>query len=106
MSWPLILIVGAVIAAVFLLKRMSFVSTEVARQHLQQGGLVIDVRSAAEFRGDHLPGAINLPLDGLRKSVPARLQDKHQPLLVHCLSGGRSAIATTTTQRPGLCEGV
>lgn len=93
MDWTLILIVGGALAAMFLLKRMSFVSAEVARKHLAEGALVIDVRSPEEFRGGKVPGAINLPLGEVRTKIGQVAKDKQQPLLVHCLSGGRSAIA-------------
>ena len=93
MNWTLILIVGAVTAAVFALKRRSFVSPEVARQHLRQGALVIDVRSPGEFNSDHLPSAINLPLDEIETALPRRVTDKNQVLLLHCQSGMRSGVA-------------
>jgi phage shock protein E len=79
--------------AFFALKRMSFVSEETARQHLAQGALVIDVRSPEEFRSGHVPNAVNIPLGELRESLPLRVKDKNQVLLLHCLSGGRSGIA-------------
>lgn len=93
MDWTLILIVGGVVAAVFLLKRLSFVSAEIARKHLVEGALVIDVRSPEEFRSSKVPEAINIPLGEVRAKISERVKDKQQPLLVHCLSGGRSAIA-------------
>ena len=93
MDWTIALLAVAVIAAFFLLKRMSFVSAETARQQLANGALVIDVRSAEEFRSSKVRGAINLPLGELRERLPQQVKDKNQPLLVHCLSGGRSAIA-------------
>ena len=93
MDWTLVLIVGGAVLAMFLLKRMSFVSAEIARKLLADGALVIDVRSPEEFRSSKVPGAINIPLGEMRDSLPRRVKDKHQPLLVHCLSGGRSAIA-------------
>jgi phage shock protein E len=93
MDWTLILIVGGVVAAVFLLKRLSFVSAAIARKQLAEGALVIDVRSPEEFRSSKVPGAINIPLGEVRAKISERVKDKQQPLLVHCLSGGRSAIA-------------
>ena len=54
---------------------------------------MIDVRSPEEFQSGHIPAAINIPIGELRASLPRCLKDKSQPLLVHCLSGGRSAIA-------------
>ena len=93
MNWNWILIIGGGMAAVFLLKRMSFISPEAARQHLQQGALVIDVRSPGEFNSGHLPNAINIPLDGIETVLPRRVKDKNQMLLLHCLSGMRSGMA-------------
>ena len=93
MHWTIAIIVGAIMVAFFIMKRMSFVSEEAARKHLAQGALVIDVRSPEEFRGGHVPDAINLPLGGLHDSLPRRVKDKNQVLLFHCLSGGRSGIA-------------
>ena len=93
MNWTLLLIVGGVIAVVFVLKRMSLVSPDAARERLQQGALVVDVRSAEEHRSRHLPGAVNIPLGELQESLPRRVTDKNQVLLLHCRSGTRSGIA-------------
>ena len=93
MDWTIAIIVGAVVVAFLIVKQMSFVSEEAARKHLAQGALVIDVRSPEEFRSGHVPDAINLPLGELRESLPRRVKDKNQVLLLHCLSGGRSGIA-------------
>ncbi len=81
------------VVAFFVLKRMSLVSEEIASQQLAQGALVIDVRSLEEFRGGHVPNAVNIPLGDLRASLPRHAPDKNQVLLLHCLSGGRSGIA-------------
>ena len=93
MDWTTAIIVAVIVGIFFLLKRMSFVSAETARQHLAQGALVIDVRSPEEFRDGHVPNAVNIPLGELRESLPRRVQDKNQVMLLHCLSGGRSGIA-------------
>ena len=93
MNWPIILIAVAVLAGFYLLKRMSFVSEEIARQHLANGALVIDVRSPEEFQSGRVPNAINIPLGELKEKLPARVKDMNQVLLLHCLSGGRSGIA-------------
>jgi phage shock protein E len=93
MDWTITIIAVAVIASLFILKRVSFVSAEAARQYLAQGALVIDVRSPEEFRGGHVLNAVNIPLGELRDRLPRRVQDKSQVLLLHCLSGGRSAMA-------------
>jgi len=93
MNWTIIIIAFAVLAGFYLLKRMSFVSEEIARQHLANGALVIDVRSPEEFQSGNVPNAINIPLGELKEKLPDRVKDKNQVLLLHCLSGGRSGIA-------------
>lgn len=93
MDWTIVIIIAAVLAGFYLLKRMSFISEETARQHLANGALVIDVRSTEEFRSCQVPNAINIPLGELREKLPARVKDKNQVLLLHCLSGGRSGLA-------------
>ena len=93
MNWSIAIIAGIVFVAFFAWKRLSFVSAEVARKQLAEGAVVIDVRSPEEFRGGHVPNAVNIPLGELRESLPRRVKDKSQVLLLHCLSGGRSGIA-------------
>jgi phage shock protein E len=93
MDYSTIWIVIGVIATVLVFKRLSFISPEAARKLLQQGALVVDVRSAGEYRGEHLPMAVNIPLGDLQNSLPDRVKDKDQVLLLHCLSGTRSGIA-------------
>ena len=65
--------------------------------------LVLDVRSAREFAGGHLPGAMNIPHTELR----ARLDEVRdaaagRPVRVHCLSGFRSYLAHRVLAQAGL----
>ena len=93
MNWTSILIAFAVLVVLFLLRRMGQVSSKDALEHLRNGALVIDVRTPGEFNSGHLPGAINLPLDEIETSLPRRVKDKNQVLLLHCQSGMRSGVA-------------
>jgi len=93
MNWAITIVAAVVIVTFFVLKRLSFVSAAVAQKYLAEGALVIDVRSREEFRSGNLPTALNIPLSELRESLGSRVKDKNQVLLLHCLSGGRSAIA-------------
>lgn len=69
------------------------VSKQQAREYWLQGARIIDVRSPAEFAAGHLPDAINVPLGQFAQRLPAEIPDRTTVLLLHCLSGGRSAIA-------------
>lgn len=55
--------------------------------------LVLDVRSEAEWKDKHLQGAINIPLNQLQARIAEIPRDKK--LVVHCLGGYRSMIATS-----------
>ena len=54
---------------------------------------MVDVRDPGEYRSGHLPNALNIPLGALQSTLPKKVKDKNQALLLHCLSGGRSGIA-------------
>ena len=53
--------------------------------------ILLDTRSEAEYAGGHIPGAINIPLDSLRKRIGEL--DRTKPVYVNCYSGLRSYIA-------------
>ena len=93
MSWNSILIASLILAMILGLKRLGLVSAGTTRKYLKEDALVVDVRSAREFKAGHLPMAMNIPLGELRTSLPRRVSDKNQVLLLHCLSGTRSGIA-------------
>lgn len=93
MNWTTTLIIAAVVAVIFMLKKTGQISAKDARAHLKNGALVIDVRSRGEFSSGHLPNAVNIPLDEIETALPRRVKDKNQVLLLHCLSGTRSGMA-------------
>lgn len=50
---------------------------------------IIDVREPNEYRGGHVPGALNIPLGAL--AARSSELDATEPVYVICQSGGRSA---------------
>ncbi|MEQ1572139.1 MAG: FAD-dependent oxidoreductase [Myxococcota bacterium] len=62
--------------------------------------LVVDVREPAEFERDHVPGAINVPLSGLREAAHQLPRDRE--LWLYCLSGKRSYDAARALGQLGL----
>ncbi len=101
MSWSSILIAGLVLAVMLGLKRLGLVSAGTARKYLKEGALVVDVRSAQEFKARHLSMTMNIPLGELQTSLPRRVSDKNQVLLLHCLSGTRSGVARRALKAMG-----
>ena len=101
MNWTPLLIVAAVLAIVFMIKRAGQISAQDALKYLKNGALVIDVRSPGEFNSGHLPTAINIPLDEIGTALPRRVKDKNQVLLLHCQSGIRSGMAKSKLKSLG-----
>ena len=93
--------IGTVIAAFLIFKQVNAVKPETAREWLKKGATVIDVRSEAEFQEKHLPGTTNIPLDRLGDEIARVAPNKEQPLLLHCLSGSRSAAGEATLKKMG-----
>lgn len=61
-------------------------------QLLKEGGVIVDVRSKAEYAGGHIKGSKNIPLPNLHSSTGI-LKDKNKPVITCCASGMRSASA-------------
>ena len=60
----------------------------------ESGYLILDVRTAEEFREKHIPDAINIPNETITTEAPPQLPDKGQLILVYCRSGNRSKQAS------------
>jgi phage shock protein E len=101
MNWTNIVILAAIAVVFLLLKRIGLISSRAAREHLEKGAIVIDVRTEEEFATGHLRRAINMPMDQIESMAPRRLKDRNQVLLLHCHSGMRSATAVKKLKRMG-----
>lgn len=62
--------------------------------------VLLDVRTAEEYRGGHIPGSANVPLQAIDK-VASVAETKDTPLYVYCHSGARSRQAAGLLQRMG-----
>jgi len=54
--------------------------------------MLIDARSPEEFVEQHLPGAINVPLETVNANVELLPEDKMKPIVVYCRSGKRAGL--------------
>ncbi len=84
----LVLVAGAVSSCA---KRNS-VPTNDPHALVAGGAKLVDVRTPGEFASEHLPGAINIPVQQLSARLSS-LGDKDEPIVVYCRSGARSARA-------------
>lgn len=76
-------------------------NTVKAKELLNEGAILIDVRTVGEFESGHVKDAINIPLDIVRDEVEKTIQNKQTPLLLYCRSGARSGMATKILRMVG-----
>ena len=56
----------------------------------QTDHLILDVRTAEEYRSGHIPDAVNIPNETIGSSAIPNLPNKEQQIFVYCRSGNRS----------------
>lgn len=63
---------------------------------MNEGAVLIDVRSASEYAEGHLDNSINLTVDTIGVNIEKLVSDKNTKIIVYCRSGNRSATAANT----------
>jgi|TARA_B100000768_G_C11094597_1_gene296436 rhodanese-related sulfurtransferase len=93
---PLILIC---LVAFFFFKKRYFDNTDY-KAMLTSGGIIVDVRSEAEFYSGHIENSLNIPLAEITSKLD-QFKDKDQPIITCCASGMRSAGAAKILSAKG-----
>ena len=60
---------------------------------IEEGYIILDVRTQEEYDQGHIPGAIVISHEEIAEKAEEVLTDKDQLILVYCRSGRRSKIA-------------
>lgn len=63
---------------------------------INDGAILIDVRSAQEYNNYHLNEAINIDYQQIESKITDEVPDKEQKIIVYCQSGTRSNKAANT----------
>ena len=63
---------------------------------VDDGAVLIDVRTLAEYNAEHLDGALNIAVDVIADKIASEVPDKDTKIVVYCRSGSRSATAAQT----------
>jgi rhodanese-related sulfurtransferase len=78
------------------------------KEELSKGNVnLIDIRESEELQNGKIPGAVNAPRGMLEFYADSSLPyyrpefDKNKRIILHCASGGRSALAVKTLQEMG-----
>ncbi len=69
------------------------------KELLQNGAHVVDVRTPNEYKGGHIKGSKNIPLQNLSNSLTKL--DLEKPVIVCCASGARSGSAKRLLESNG-----
>jgi len=75
-------------------------SADFAALH-RNGAVILDVRTAAEFKSGHIKGAINIPVDQVQNQL-SKIKAYGKPVITCCRSGARSGMAAGTLRKAGL----
>ncbi len=96
--------VALAFAAIFTLRRVLGGGLSPARlkELKDQGAILVDVRTSAEFAQGHAPGSLNIPLDQLSQRMGEL--ERSQTILLCCASGARSLGAQKFLQRAGFTQ--
>ena len=68
---------------------------------LSEGALIVDVRTAKEFKSGHIEKALNIPVNNIERKA-RYLSDKGKPIVLYCQSGMRSRVATKMLKSKGV----
>ena len=58
---------------------------------IEEGAVIVDVRTSGEFKGGHITKSVNIPLNILSQGI--KKMDKEKTIITCCASGVRSANA-------------
>jgi rhodanese-related sulfurtransferase len=96
----LIVLIGALVSSTLIVCVSAYTSVDVGTAYeMITGGaypnlVILDVRSKGEYDGDHIYGAILIPVAELQARIGELAGHINDPILVYCGSGGRSKTAS------------
>jgi phage shock protein E len=83
------------------LKKLFTKDNSAILQAMEKGAVIIDVRTPNEFKGGHIQGSKNIPVNEIRSKIDM-IRKWNKPVITVCLSGGRSAAAKSVLASAGI----
>lgn len=71
------------------------------RDAMQEGAVIVDVRTETEYVGFHIKDAFNIPYDEIEKNIKI-IQSWHKPVIVYSTYGLRSRLAANKLRKHGI----
>lgn len=66
--------------------------------------ILVDVRTAGEYKSGHIKGAVNIPVEQIVSSKPTQLTSSTAQIIVYCATGNRSKVAVEKLAAYGYTE--
>ena len=68
---------------------------------IENGAVIVDVRSPEEFKSGHIKGSINIPVNKIAGRIE-KLKKDGKPIITCCRSGARSSMAKEILKQKGV----
>lgn len=75
-------------------------------EKISEDAIIIDVRTAQEFKSGHIKDALNIPYEVIGSKIEAITKDKDSEIVLYCRSGRRSGIALETLKKMGYTQAI
>jgi rhodanese-related sulfurtransferase len=82
-------------------RRVKEISVAEAREKIERGATLIDVREDNEWENGHAAGATHIGRGVIERDIVGKVPDKNQELILYCGGGYRSALAADNLQKMG-----
>ncbi len=107
-QWLLVsLLIGLIYLLAFTEKRKSgrlVSSLQIAPLVNSEGGVVVDIRDAADFRAGHIVDSINIPHAKVAERLGELEKYKNNPVIIACKMGQHSASTGRTLKAEGFTQ--
>lgn len=71
------------------------------KEKMNEGAIILDVRSPSEYSGGHVRGSKNIPLDKISGKMKT-IKNWNKPVITCCASGMRSGSAVSILKNNGV----
>lgn len=96
----LIIMIAAAGAGYFFYQRAGIASADQKKEWMENGALIVDVRTPEEYRGVHYEGSVNIPLGEIESRIN-EFGNKENRIVLYCRTGNRSGQAKKILEKSG-----
>ncbi len=77
------------------------ITAKKAKNLVENGALLLDIRSGLEYMFGHIEGSVNLSIPKIPKKIDELAGDKNRAIIVYCASGSRTPMAIKMLNNAG-----